>query len=94
MQDLFRQNGIPSWDSLVKCGRVDPKAAPNPPTTIAPVLLVISGGAQSGQAAWLRAGKLQYVTSSEIKLPAQAKWDALLKQAIADLGPMPPPMVG
>jgi hypothetical protein len=42
----------------------------------------------------MRVGKLQNLTTSEIKLPAQAKWDELLKEAEEDLGPLPAPMMG
>jgi hypothetical protein len=57
------------------------------------IIFVVAGGAQSQHGYWMQtSGKQQTVVSKEIKLPAKAKWDALLKQAEADLGPLPPPM--
>lgn len=88
VKEFLRENATPSWDQLVRTGRVDPKAKPEP-IKIAPVTLVIAGGDQSNQACYMRPHAPHSPTSAEIKLPAQAKWDALLKAAEADLGPIP-----
>jgi hypothetical protein len=48
------------------------------------------GGAQSGHLYWMAVGCCSLaLVSHEIKLPAKAKWDALLAQAAKDLGTMP-----
>jgi len=78
-----------TWDMLVRTGRVDPAKGPQPPRILAPALLAIAGGDQSGQAYWMPSGRTQNPWQAEIKLPAKAKWDALLKAAEADLGPLP-----
>lgn len=52
------------------------------------MMLVVAGGDQSGHGYWMQEGHSNYtVTSQEIKLPKN--WDALLKQAETDLGPLP-----
>lgn len=57
------------------------------------IQIVVCGGAQSGHSHWLgRSFEPEGLVSKEIKLPAKAKWDALLKQAETDLGPIPAPM--
>lgn len=49
--------------------------------------ILVAGGHHPTHCYWLGEGKtLQF---KEIKLPAKAKWDALLAQAEKDLGPMP-----
>jgi hypothetical protein len=71
-----------------------PKGSPLPITPNAKnFLFVVAGGSQSGHAEWMSTvfAPLKPVTI-EAKLPAKDKWDALLKQADADLGPLPPPM--
>jgi hypothetical protein len=88
---FIQKNAKPSWDWLVKTGRRGPAVTPAD-FNIAPYHLVLAGGAQSAQGLWMRVGKLQDLTTSEIKLPAKAKWDALLKEAEEDLGPLPAPM--
>jgi len=73
------------------------KLPPGSPLPLAPsaknLLLVVAGGSQSGHGYWMSimANDAEVVTA-EIKLPAKDKWDALLKQAETDLGPLPPPM--
>ena len=50
--------------------------------------LVVAGGDQSGHSYWMQVGRGgNTVVSREIKLPKN--WDALLKQAQTDLGPIP-----
>jgi hypothetical protein len=53
------------------------------------LIIAVCGGEQSGHA-YFMSNQGHCVTSAEIKLPAKDKWDALLKQAEADLGPTPP----
>ena len=55
--------------------------------------IVVCGGSQSGHSHWLSTNDGYKPGCVEIKLPAEAKWDALLKQAETDLGPIPPPML-
>jgi hypothetical protein len=50
--------------------------------------LVVAGGDQSGHSYWMQVGRGgNMVVSREMKLPKN--WDALLKQAQKDLGPVP-----
>lgn len=52
------------------------------------ITIVIAGGDQSGHGYWMQEGHSNYtVTSQEVKLPKN--WNALLKQAETDLGPLP-----
>jgi hypothetical protein len=54
------------------------------------IMIVVAGGEQSGHGLWMPVGCCpKNFVSMEIKLPAQASWDALLKQAEMDLGPLP-----
>ena len=56
------------------------------------IVIALCGGAQSGHTNWMQVswGKPLCSVSREIKyLPAKDKWDALLKQAEEDLGPIP-----
>jgi len=62
------------------------------PQCVAPknIMIVVAGGMQSGHSFWMGTmTHTEIVQSKEIKLPATAKWDALLKQAETDLGPIP-----
>ena len=62
------------------------------PVTARPenIMIVVAGGEQSGHSFYMGVGLgPQKHTSAGIKLPAKAKWDALLKQAETDLGPIP-----
>ena len=88
MKEFLREHATPSWEQLVRTGRVDPKAKPVP-IKIAPVTLVIAGGDQSNQACFMRPYQQHSTTSAEIKLPARTKWEALVAQAEKDLGPIP-----
>ncbi len=73
--------------SGIKAGEAWPIAV-----TPAKIRIVVAGGVQSGHAYWLcRAQGPSDLVSKKIALPAKAKWDALLKQAEADLGPIPAP---
>ncbi len=55
------------------------------------IIIGVAGGAQSGHAYWMEVGCCpKGPASAEITLPKN--WDALLKQAEADLGPIPAPM--
>lgn len=52
--------------------------------------VVVAGGEAATHCYWLPAGLSNHrKLSAEIKLPVKAKWDALLKQAETDLGPIP-----
>jgi hypothetical protein len=53
------------------------------------ITIVVAGGEQSQHAYWIPSKATYKYTATEIKLPAKAKWDALLKQAEAELGPIP-----
>jgi hypothetical protein len=53
------------------------------------IMVVMAGGAQSGQSFYMQTDCLRTPLTKEIKLPAAAKWDALIKQAETDLGPIP-----
>jgi len=54
------------------------------------IMLVVAGGEQSGHNFLLwNCSEAKRIVSKGIKLPAKAKWDALLKQAEKDLGPIP-----
>jgi hypothetical protein len=94
---LWEQSKI-TWDELVKMGnaerakaQVGIKEGESAPLSAKPeqLIIVIAGGDQSGHAFWMAPGGTSgYTTvSAAIKLPAN--WDALLKQAEADLGPAP-----
>jgi hypothetical protein len=95
---LWSNSKVP-WAQLVARGLGDEaKAAGTPegqdmPLVARPdqVMLVVSGGAQAGHTYWMWAGGggARAVVSKEVKLPAKANWDALLKQAEAELGPIP-----
>ncbi|MFC1971279.1 hypothetical protein ACFLV0_05075 [Chloroflexota bacterium] len=56
------------------------------------IIIIVAGGAQSGHSCLLM-GSMDGISVpppvNEIKLPAKAKWDALLGQAEKDLGPLP-----
>jgi hypothetical protein len=84
---FLEENARPTWETLVRTGRVDPADGPQPPRPIAEVLLAVAGGDQSGQAYWMPSGRTRTIGQAEIKLPAN--WDALLAQAEKDLGPLP-----
>ena len=54
------------------------------------IMIVCCGGEQSGHGLWMQTGYQPFAyVSTEVKLPAQAEWDALLAQAEEDLGPAP-----
>lgn len=52
-------------------------------------IIAVAGGLHGGHSYWMRKGVGTASVSKEIKLPAKAKWDALLKQAETDLGTIP-----
>jgi hypothetical protein len=95
--NLWEQSKIP-WDELVKMGNAQRaktqtgvKEKESAPLSAKPeqLLIVIAGGDQSGHAFWMAPGGTSGYTTvdREIKLPKN--WDQLLKQAEADLGPVP-----
>jgi hypothetical protein len=89
VRTFLRENAVPSWDELIKYGRVDPAIEPTE-IKIAQIHVVVAGGDQSNQALVLQGGTVgggHKLVSQEIKLPAN--WDDLLAQAEADLGPIP-----
>jgi hypothetical protein len=54
------------------------------------VTLVVAGGDQSGHGYWMQGGYSNWrLVSKKIELPEKAKWDALLAQAVTDMGPIP-----
>ncbi len=86
VRDYVQEQMKPTWESLVKNGRVDPKATPTEIKN-APPMLLIAGGDQGNQGCALMAYGNHVTTSSKVQLPA--KWNDLLKQAETDLGPVP-----
>lgn len=100
---LWENSKIP-LSELKKCG-ITPYGAPKPGEVVPdpyPITskwenmrVAVCGGSQSGHFYWMGVGYAsQGLVSREIKLPAKAKWDALLAQAEKDLGPIPAPMAG
>ena len=49
--------------------------------------IICTGGEQSGMAVWLPSGMGNDIVSKAVALPKN--WDALIKQAEKDLGPLP-----
>jgi len=84
--DFVQEKMKPTWDSLVRNGRVDPKAKPTEIKN-APPMLIVAGGDQGNQGCAFLAYGGHVTTSAKIQLPA--KWNDLLKQAETDLGPFP-----
>jgi len=86
---------VEKWGETSTVERVG--LAPGSPLPITPspenFLIVVAGGSQSGHSYWMSTvfAPNKPVTV-EIQLPAKDAWDALLKQAETDLGPLPPPM--
>ena len=89
--DFLWENTKTPWDFMLKAGRIsvtkNSGTAEGEAIPKARVTLVVAGGEQGGHAYWLQAGKKSYMSSVEVKLPAN--WDELLAQAEADLGPLP-----
>ena len=86
VRDYVQEQMKPTWESLVKNGRVDPKATPTPVKN-APPMLLVAGGDQGNQGCAFMAYGGHTTTSAKVQLPA--KWNDLLKQADTDLGPAP-----
>lgn len=88
VQTIIEDRAVPSWELLVEMGRVAKDAKPtDKDKKIAPILLVVAGGDQSGQGLWMPSGRTRVVGGAKITLPKN--WDALLKQAEVDMGPAP-----
>jgi hypothetical protein len=51
------------------------------------IMIAVGGGEQSGHAFWMQPGNAYLATSQKIRVPRN--WDALLKAAEEDLGPLP-----
>jgi hypothetical protein len=93
---LWNKSKIP-WSQLVATGKgashaLERGAVAGEDWPITPrpeqLMIVLAGGDQSGHGYWMQVGHGNYVhVSKEIKLPRH--WDELLKQAEADLGPIP-----
>jgi hypothetical protein len=93
---LWENSRIP-WDDIANTGRggrvTERFGVPEGelvPITAKPenILIAVAGGAQGMHGYWMQAGCCEAVpVSREIALPAN--WEALLKQAEADLGPLP-----
>lgn len=52
-------------------------------------MIIVAGGRHPSHCYWMQTSMAKEVVIAEIKLPAKAKWDALLAQAEEDLGPIP-----
>ncbi len=98
VKDFLWENSKIPWPLLEATGRVSSvraygiKEGEGTPVMLTPqeLLLVVAGGAQSGHGYWMMPGMGSTdIVSREIKLPAKAKWDALLKEAEKNLGPIP-----
>jgi hypothetical protein len=93
LRAFLSENTKMSWAMVLKAGKrnaakeVRIKMPEGQPVPLAPVTIVVAGGAQGGHACWMQVGKKSHVASNEIKLPA--KWKELLHQAEAALGPIP-----
>jgi len=99
---IIWENSHTPWDTIVKIGLADRavnmfKLPAGKPVPITPrpeqIVFGVAGGSTGGHGYIFHAFLYNERASAKIKLPAQAKWDALLKQAEADLGPPPPPMM-
>lgn len=94
-QFLWENARIP-WDKAVAYGFKGrykshgvPEGEPLPISkTPNSLIIAVCGGEQSGHA-YFMSNQGHCVTSAEVKLPAEAKWEALLKEAEDDLGPLP-----
>lgn len=85
--DLGNYNEGQVEESPGLTGCTDPIPITSKPENI---MIVCCGGEQSGHGEWMQVGHdPKAFVSREIKLPAKAKWDALLAQAETDLGPLP-----
>jgi hypothetical protein len=91
---LWEASKIP-WNVMKKAGCTKraiveefPEGQPTPLTrTPKGIMIAVCGGEQSGHAFWMQPGNAYLSTSQEIELPNN--WDALLKAAEEDLGPLP-----
>lgn len=93
---LWNQSKLP-WDVAVKANLADEAvkvhqltAGKDIPLTPNPkgIMIVVAGGEQSGHGYWMKVGHSNYTTvSKKVQLPKA--WNALLKQAETDLGPIP-----
>jgi hypothetical protein len=94
VQKFLWDNSQMSYDMVVKGGFSTTGLTPGQsrPISATPeqITIVFAGGAQSAHAYWLDTALTQTMVSKEIQLPTN--WDALIKQAQADLGPLPAPM--
>ena len=78
--------------AIERAGDVFVEGKPWPITrTSEQIMMVVAGGDQSGHASFVRFGGASnyIVVSKEIKLPANEKWEELLKESEMDLGPVP-----
>jgi len=98
MQEFLWTNSKMPWSVMENIGWQDKAdAAKTPrgqpvPITLGPdnIAIIVAGGSQSGHSFVFHTGwGGAEATKGEIKLPAKAKWDALLAQAEKDLGPIP-----
>lgn len=84
---LLEESKIP-WEKLVKAGQTNEVGGKQGTAlSIGKPIILVAGGAASGHTHWMQSGKKNFPETKEIKLPKA--WDALLKQAEADLGPLP-----
>jgi hypothetical protein len=91
---LWEASKIP-WSVLQRAGCTKrvleeefPEGQPVPLTrTPQGIMIALCGGEQSGHAFWMQPGNAYLAASQEIRLPKH--WEALLKAAEEDLGPLP-----
>ena len=93
---LWENTRLP-WAEIEKCGLAEDvqrhgiKKGEMVPITGKPenIMIIVAGGEQSQHGYWMQMGVSGQPTTAEIKLPAQEKWQELMKQAEKDLGPVP-----
>ncbi len=97
LKKWLRENTRVPWEELDRWGmgshaRTTGEASETNPGYLAlkdeHIRIVVAGGAQSAHAYWMEVGKNTELASESIALPS--KWNELIAEAEADLGPMPP----
>ena len=91
---LWEASKVP-WSVMQKAGCIKralveefPEGEPVPLTRSPKgIMIAVGGGEQSGHAFWMQPGNAYLATSQKIRVPRN--WDALLKAAEEDLGPLP-----
>ena len=94
---LWEQSKIP-WEELVKMGNskraieqtgIKEKGAAPLSAKPEQLMVVIAGGDQSGHAFWMAPGGTSGYTTVDAGIKLPKSWNQLLKQAEAELGPVP-----